>query len=69
MIIEEEKVITSEAYTINHKDSVIQLIKGNNNIYKYRVFNNATGIMHENRFQRLYEAKKFVRDGFIILNG
>ena len=60
-----EEVITSESYYGSQKDSVIQLVQSKNGGSRYRVFDNKTGTLHLERFVRMFEAKRFVRAGFI----
>ena len=60
MINPYEEVVTSSTY----HDCVIQLVKSHNGGERYRVFDNTTG-MKEPRFVRLFEAKRFIRSGFV----
>ena len=66
--LEHEAVINTSPYVINNKDSVIQLVQSKSGGSRYRVFDNKTGKLHSQRFVRLFEAKRFVRAGYIILS-
>jgi len=66
--LEHEEVISSSSYDgARQRDAVIQLVRSKSGGERYRVFDNKTGVLHTERFIRLYEAKEYIRNGFIHL--